>query len=173
MNVSFHHHTQQQKNAFHACFFVALVCGNQIDLQDRYKWFTLFLPLFNCGEMCSYQWTKHKSIHELADPGALGMRSPLSAHFLSSSYSLWQFCQIIGCLIPSVIRAPLSGKFWILHWHIWYSHRQIHKTLDHLPSLVVEAGLEQVRPFCCWYSTITLVSYVHKYAFPFFSSKLR
>ena len=54
-----------------------------------------------------------------------------------------------------------------------HSHRQIHKTLDHLPSLVVEAGLEQVRPFCCWYSTITLVSYVHKYAFPFFSSKLR
>ena len=52
-------------------------------------------------------------------------------------------------------------------------HRQIHKTLDHLPSLVVEAGLEQVRPFCCRYSTITLVSYVHKYAFPFFSSKLR
>ena len=49
-------------------------------------------------------------------------------------------------------------------------HRQIHNKPDHLPSLVVEAGLEQVRPFCCWYSTIiliTLVSYVHKYAFSF------
>ena len=34
---------------------------------------------------------------------------------------------------------------------ISWNHRQIHKTLDHLPSLVVEAGLEQVRPFCCWY----------------------
>ena len=92
MKVFSHHYTQQKK-VFHACFSFVLVCQNKIDLQDRYKWFTLFLPLFNCREMCSYQRTKHKHMRELADPG--GARDVLTLYrsiFFYFHAVFWQFC---------------------------------------------------------------------------------
>ena len=42
------------------------------------------------------------------------------------------------------------------------THRQIHNKPDHLPSLVVEAGLEQVRPFCCWYTPPTFHTHFNR-----------
>ena len=42
------------------------------------------------------------------------------------------------------------------------NHRRIHNKLDHLPSLVVEAGLEQVRPFCCWYTPPTFHTHFNR-----------
>ena len=79
--------------------------------------------------------------------------TPLDDHSIGHSLS-WAFTPMGG----HSIGRPLHWVTTPLVLHI----DKYTKKPDHLPSLVVDAGLEQVRPFCCWYTPPTFHTHFNR-----------
>ena len=84
--------------------------------------------------------------------------------FCSEQAWVLTFCSINSCLwftkkkkTENLIQLLFTSVIAIVP-----DHRQIHNKPDHLPSLVVEAGLEQVWPFCCWYTPPTFHTHFNR-----------
>ena len=105
---------------------------------------------------------------------------PLQSYSLSPGSGCQRFSQHSGSYSPREVihfaytsrentsrnchqtRVPWFGSQIAYLTDFTYYHRQIHNKPDHLPSLVVEAGLEQVWPFCCWYTPPTFHTHFNR-----------
>ena len=86
---------------------------------------------------------------------------------LSQTFTKECHSTVLRHSLPSPLRGilptyPRQAAGWVHLKSTTPNHRQIHNKPDHLPSLVVEAGLEQVRPFCCWYTPPTFHTHFNR-----------